>query len=64
MTKNRPETTLAASDFDALLGKLVSVPKAEVEAEEKKWKAMRKRLKAKGESGGVKRRNLPPKSNE
>ena len=60
MTKNRQETSQAATDFDALLGKLVSVPKAEVEKEEAKWKAMRKRLKAKGEAGGVKRRKLPP----
>lgn len=62
MTKNRPETTIAASDFDALLGKLVSVPKAEVEKEEKKWKAMRKRLNAKGETSGANRRKLPPPS--
>ncbi len=60
MTKNRQETSQAATDFDAFLGKLVSVPKAEVEKEEKKWKAMRMRLKDKGETGGVKRRKLPP----
>ena len=60
MTKNRQDTSQAASDFDVLLGKLVSVPKVEVESEEKKWKAMRKRLKAKSAAGGAKRRKLPP----
>ena len=62
MRMNRQETAQAATDFDALLGKLVSVPKAEVEAEEKKWKSMRKRIKAKGEVSGAKRRKLPPAS--
>lgn len=61
MTNNRQSTANAAADFDALLGKLVSVPKTEVDAEEAKWKAMRKRLKAKGETGGAKRRKMPPK---
>ena len=61
MTNNRQDTAHAAADFDGLLEKLVSVPKAEIDAEEAKWKAMRKRLKAKGEAGGEKRRKLPPK---
>ncbi len=33
--------------FESLMGRLVRVPKAEVEAEERKYKAMRKRLKDK-----------------
>jgi hypothetical protein len=33
--------------FESLLGRLVRVPKAEVETEERKYKAMRKRLKEK-----------------
>lgn len=37
-----------SDNFGNLLGKLVKVPKEEADAEEAKWKAMRKRLKAKG----------------
>jgi hypothetical protein len=35
--------------FESLLRGLVRVPKAELDAEERKYKAMRKRLKAKKE---------------
>ena len=36
--------------FESLLKRLVRVPKAELDAEERKYKAMRKRLKAKKEN--------------
>ena len=62
MIKKRQETSQAVTDFDKLLGKLVAVPKTEVEKEESKWKAMRQRLKAKGETAGGKRRKLPSKT--
>jgi hypothetical protein len=42
--------------FADAMRRLVRVPLAEVVAEEKKWKAMRKRLKKKGEAKGGKRR--------
>lgn len=48
------------NEFGNLLSKLVKVPKEEVAAEEAKWQAMRKRLKAKAEASGAKRRKLPP----
>jgi hypothetical protein len=40
--------------FTDLARRLVRVPKAEIEAEERKYKAMRKRLKAKKEKRGKK----------
>jgi hypothetical protein len=52
-TKRKIDTLPGTGPFESLLGRLVRVPKAEIEAEEKKYKAMRKRLKAKKE----KRRN-------
>lgn len=42
--------------FGSLLGKLVQVPKEEMQAEEAKWQAMRQRLKDKGESKGKEKR--------
>jgi hypothetical protein len=44
---NKPLPGLGA--FTDLARRLASVPKAEIEAEERKYKAMRKRLKAKKE---------------
>lgn len=45
MTKKTTEH----DNFGNLLSKLVQVPNEEVDAEEAKWKSMRKRLKAKGQ---------------
>lgn len=45
---SREKTPFGGPAFDALLGKLARVPKAEVLAEEAKHTAMRERLKAKG----------------
>ena len=56
MTKKQDQS----DNFGNLLSKLAKVPKAEVESEEAKWNAMRKRLKAKGESKGVRSRKQPP----
>jgi hypothetical protein len=48
-------TREADTEFQSLLGKLVKVSKAELDAEERKYQAMRKRLKdkqaRKGKSG-------------
>lgn len=49
---DREKTAPGGGAFDALLGRLVQVPKAEVQAEEAKYKAMRERLKEKGEQKG------------
>lgn len=57
MTKKRTDQS---NNFGNLLGKLVKVPKEEADAEEAKWKAMRKRLKAKGEAKGVRTRKQKP----
>jgi hypothetical protein len=38
-----------SAQFESLLTRLARVPKAELDAEERKYKAMRKRLKAKKE---------------
>jgi len=46
--------------FGALLGKLVQVPKSEMQAEEAKWEAMRDRLRKKGEAKATKARKSPP----
>jgi hypothetical protein len=47
--KKKIDTLPGSIEFESLLGWLVRVPKAEIEAEERKYKAMRKRLKAKKE---------------
>ncbi len=49
---DREKTVPGTAAFDALLGKLARVPKAEVEAEEAKYRAMRERLRGKGEAKG------------
>jgi len=43
------DTLPGSPEFKSLLGRLIRVPKAEIEAEERKYQAMRKRLKAKKE---------------
>jgi hypothetical protein len=48
------------SEFGNLLGKLVQVPKSEMQAEEAKWQAMRERLRKKGEAKGATKRKRPP----
>ena len=40
--------------FDAVMRRLVHVPKSEIEAEERKYDAMRKRLREKSEARGRK----------
>ncbi len=62
LTKRPAEHATAAEEFDAFLGEFVSVRKAEIDAEESKSKAMRERLKAKGEAKGEKQRKSPPKT--
>ena len=47
--KKRIDKIPGSGPFESLLGRLVRVPKAEIEPEERKYKAMRKRLKAKKE---------------
>lgn len=42
--------------FDALLDRLACVPKEEVQAEEAKYRAMRERLKAKGEEKAARKK--------
>ncbi len=46
----------AGAAFDTLLGKLALVPKAEVQAEEAKYRAMRERLKEKGEAKAARKK--------
>lgn len=46
-SKKKIDTLPGSAAFESLLGRLVRVPKTEVEAEERKYKAMRKRLKEK-----------------
>jgi hypothetical protein len=46
------DTLPGSGPFESLLGRLVRVPKAKIEAEERKYKAMRKRLKAEKERRG------------
>lgn len=53
-----------SDDFGNLLSKLVQVPKEEIDTEDAKWKAMRKRLKDKGKSKGVVTRKNPPPATE
>jgi hypothetical protein len=50
--QNKIDKLAGSGPFESLLGRLVRVPKAEIEAEERKYKAMRKRLKAKKEKRG------------
>jgi hypothetical protein len=45
----KADKLLGSVEFESLLKRLARVPKAELEAEERKYKAMRKRLKAKKE---------------
>jgi hypothetical protein len=59
-----PKNETPQNGFDNLLLKLVQVPKEEIDSEEAKWKAIRGRLKAKGEASGAKLRKLPPKTGE
>ena len=53
---NRVKVPFGGPAFDALLDRLVHVPKEVVAAEEAKHKAMRERLKAKGESKVLRKR--------
>jgi hypothetical protein len=46
-TEQKIDMPPGSAEFESLLGRLVRVPKAEIEAEERKYKAMRKRLKDK-----------------
>ena len=49
--KNVPNKKVAASDaFGSLLKRLIRVPKAELDEEERKYKAQRARLKKRGET--------------
>jgi hypothetical protein len=50
-SKKKIDKLPGSGPFESLLGLLVRVPKAEVEAEERKYKAMRKRLKDKKAKG-------------
>ena len=53
--QTQAETVPNAAKFNDAMRRLVRVPMAEVVAEEKKLKAMRRRLKKQGEAKGGKR---------
>jgi hypothetical protein len=50
MAEKKGDRLPGSTEFESLLTRLARVPKAELDAEEHKHKAMRKRLKAKKEN--------------
>ena len=60
MSRMKAKQESPKDHFGDLLGKLVQVPKPEMQAEEAKWQGMRDRLRKKGEAKAAKARKAPP----